>query len=99
MLKVDVFILDDVQMNEADGAEVETSEVVSEQGTTVVIVVIRSVVNVLLAVSGQSVTLPGHFVMVSVSVDMIVEVVESADVVRAPIRVLLLLYVPSVAEP
>jgi len=97
-LKLDVSILDVVQMIEVCRREVELREVVSEQGTTVVIVVIRLVVNVLLAVSGQLVTLSGHLVTVSISVEMIVDVVERAEVVRAPTRVLLLLYVPNVAE-
>jgi len=57
----------------------------------VVIVVTRTVVNVLFAVSGQLVTLSGHFVIVSISVDTVVKVVESAEVVKAPTRVLLLL--------
>ena len=56
-----------------------------------VIVVTRTVVNVLFAVSGQLVTLSGHFVIVSISVDTVVKVVESAEVVKAPTRVLLLL--------
>jgi len=97
-LKPDVSILDDVQLIELCRREVELREVVSEQGTTVVIVVIRLVVNVLLAVSGQLVTLSGHLVTVSTSVEMVVDVVERAEVVRAPTRVLLLLYVPGVAE-
>jgi len=104
VLKVDVPILDDVQRievgrTEVERMEVELREVVSEQGTTVVIVVVLTVVNVLLAVSGQLVTLSGHLVIVSISVDTMVDVVESAEVVIAPTRVLLLLYVLSVAEP
>jgi len=114
VLKVDCSILDDVQIVEidrteddrtdvgrtdVDRTEVEISEGVPEQGTTVVIVVIRTVVNVLFWVSGQLVTVSGHLVIVSTSVETMVEVVDSAEVVRAPTRVLLLLYVPSVTKP
>jgi hypothetical protein len=99
VLKVDVSISDDVQIIEVSRMEVGIAEIVSEQGTTVVIVVIRTAVNVLLAVNGLLVMFSGHCVIVSISVETIVEVVESAEVVRAPTTVLLLLYVPSVTEP
>lgn len=58
---------------------VRTSEEVSEQGTTVVTVTSRSVVIVLFAVRGQSVTEEGHLVKVSVRVERIVEVVHEVD--------------------
>jgi len=53
---------------------------ISEHGTTVVAVVTRVTVKVLLAVKGQSLTKEGHLVIVSTSVEIIVDVVKEPGV-------------------
>lgn len=59
----------------------KVAEEVSEQGTTVVTVISRSVVMVLFAERGQSVTDEGHLVNVSVRVERIVDVVHDVELI------------------
>ena len=76
---IDVDSMDNIRLDVAFVGD--TTTLVCEQGTIVVMVTSRSVVKVFRAVRGQSVTEAGHLVIVSVTVERIVEVVEEARTV------------------